>query len=480
MKNLKYIIILLLAVSFSSCDDWIDVNENPNSATTVDPDYLFSMSTTAFSANRTTGDGYLPLGFGSQLWSSGQLWGQAGDFYVFSPYSIGNNWSICYSDVGKNLSLGIDIAREGVPVRKNAIAQMKIFMALSFFQTSALFGDIPMSESFNRDILMPAFDPQKQVFEQVIDLLDEAIDSIDVASAVPAITSNDLFYKGDMGKWLELAKSLKFRTYFFLVDQDPSYSSDIVQMLNAGGMVSSSAGDLVFPYFDEAGNRHPLFVLGDQYYGPDGIDDMFLTPPVYDIMVPNNDPRLPKYYRFGEDEDGNEVDYYEAVAASERATTDCSYFNAEVLAKPDQGDFMFTYSEQKYLEAEAYVRFEDDLTGGEAAFKDGLAAALERYEVSSDIIVNFVGKFTFEDKADALKTIYEQHWIDMIDRPYQGFATWRRSGDEGEEIPALTKPTYASTAGLLRRWNIPEAEMNSNDNAPDPNPDLDEKMWFDK
>lgn len=489
MKKLSYILLLLLGVNFVSCDTWLDVNDNPNSATTVDPDYLFSGAVTSFSANRTSGDGYIPLGFGSQLWSSGQLWGSAGDFYVFSPYSIGNNWRDYYENTGKNLDLAMQLARKAEPVRSNALAQLKIFQALNFFQTTLLYGDVPMSESFKSDILMPKFDPQKQVFEQIIALLDGAIDSIDLNSAVPAITSNDQLYSGDMGKWLALAKSLKFRTYFYLVDQEPSYSSNITQMLSAGGMISSAAEELKFPYFDAAGNRNPMFSIGDQYYGPDGIDDMFMTPAAYDIMVPKNDPRLPKYYRFGEDNDGNTVDYYQDVAASVRATVDCSYFNAAVLAKPDQPDYLFTYSEQKYLEAEAYLRFANDFAMADTTFKEGLTASLERYEIDPDTISSFINKFSFTnsaakfsatDKETALKTIYEETWIDMIDRPHMAFATWRRSGDEGSEIPALTKPENAATEGLLRRWNIPEAEVNSNDNAPSPSPKIDEKMWFDK
>ena len=480
MKKLKYILIILLGMHFVSCDTWLDVNDNPNSATSVDPDYLFSGAVTSWSANRLSGDGYFPLGFASQLWSSGQLWGNAGDFYVFSPYSIGNNWRTYYETSGKNLDLAIKNARKADPVRSNAIAQLKIFQALNFFQATVLFGDIPMSESFNSEILMPKFDPQKQVFEQIIGLLDEAIDSIDVNSAVPAITTNDQLYSGNMSKWLALAKSLKFRTYFYLVDQEPSYETNISQMLTAGGMISSAAGELTFPYFDAAGNRHPMFTMGDQYYGPDGVDDMFMTPAAYDIMVPNEDPRLPKYYRFGENNDGETVDYYQAIAASERATVDCSYFNAAVLAKPDQSDYLFTYSEQKYLEAEAYLRFGDDLTAAKTAFDAGLKAALQRYDISAADITSFQEKFSFTDKQAALTTIYEQTWIDMIDRPYMGFATWRRSGDEGFETPALTKPINASTEGLIRRWNIPEAEVNSNDNAPSPSPKLDDKMWFDK
>ena len=480
MKKLKYILIILLGLHLVSCENWLDVNDNPNSATTVDPDYLFSGAVTSFSATRTSGDGYFPIGFGSQLWSSGQLWGYAGDFYVFSTYTAGNNWRTYYETSGKNIDLAIQNARKTEPVRSNAIAQLKIFQALNFFQATLLFGDIPMSESFNNEILQPKFDPQKQVFEQIIELLDQAIDSIDVSSAVPAITSNDQLYSGDMSKWLALAKSLKFRTYFYLVDQEASYATNISQMLAAGGMISSASSELKFPYFDVAGNRFPMFSVGDQYYGPDGVDDMFMTPADYDIMVPNEDPRLPKYFSFGEDDEGETVDYYKSTAASERADDDCSYFNAAVLAKPDQSDYLFTYSEQKYLEAEAYLRFGDNLADAETAFKDGLTAALERYEISNDDINSFLAKFSFTDSQEALTVLYEQTWIDMIDRPYMAFATWRRSGDEGSETPVLTKPINASTIGLLRRLNLPEAEVNSNSNAPSPAPKLDDKMWFDK
>ena len=45
-----------------------------------------------------------------------------------------------------------------------------------------------------------------------------------------------------------------------------------------------------------------------------------------------------------------------------------------------------------------------------------------------------------------------QQWIDLMDRPLEEFVQWRRSGSNGNEVPALTVPTEATSRDLIRRW----------------------------
>ena len=73
----------------------------------------------------------------------------------------------------------------------------------------------------NGTIKYPKFDSQESVLNGVLSLLDEALQLIDLNDA-NAIDEYDIYYKGDMNKWMTLAKSLKFRTLMVMVDKDPS------------------------------------------------------------------------------------------------------------------------------------------------------------------------------------------------------------------------------------------------------------------
>lgn len=474
MKKIIYLTLIFFMGSLMSCDKdtWLDINDNPNSAVSVQADYLYSGAITSFSANRIGGDGFTAIGTGSQMWSSGGLWGAFGDFYVFSPFSTGNCFSIVYGNAGKNLFLAVEQAQKAVPVKNNTIAQCMIFSAETFFSNTLIYGDIPMRESFDVNITKPKYDSQEMVLDSITQLLDRAL--LLIEDQPTAITGNDLVYGGDMVKWEKFAKSMKFRTLMFMVDKKPEYASQITTMLSAGGMIDSESVNFAFPYFDVAGNRHAMWSLGNQYYGPEGVDDFFMTPPTEDIMVPVNDPRLPVYFIPGEDADGE----YVGIGASEDATDESAIYNPENLAKPDQEDVMFSYSEQLLLEAEAELRFNDDLIAAKAKFDAGLTASCAYWGISDASAL--IGQYSFTDKDQALKLIYEQQWVDLIPRPIEGWSNWRRSGPAGSEVPHLEIPVNANSEGLFRRWPYPVDERSANlENMPDPLPEIYDAMWFD-
>lgn len=52
-----------------------------------------------------------------------------------------------------------------------------------------------------------------------MDLVDEALGLIDT-SKESSITSYDIYYKGDMEKWLKLGKSLKLRLLLYLANHE--------------------------------------------------------------------------------------------------------------------------------------------------------------------------------------------------------------------------------------------------------------------
>jgi hypothetical protein len=115
-------------------------------------------------------------------------------------------------------------------------------------------------------------------------MLDEALGLIDASSA--AIRApNDLYFAGDMAKWRKLANSLKLRTLMTMVDADPSKATLIGNLVSlpAGNMISSTADNMQFAYFNQPGRQNPRYSFTAIFRG--GVQsDWYCSKVVYDLL----------------------------------------------------------------------------------------------------------------------------------------------------------------------------------------------------
>ncbi len=489
MYNKYFILSLLfLVVLGTSCEDYLDVNEDPNRATSAPPGPVFTGAITQYSTNRVIDLGPA-LSTAAQLWSGGGTLG-AGVFtrpeqYNFSIFTTGNTWRAYYRDIQKDLSLAVIGAQEiGDP---NAEAQCKIFQAFTFYSTTVLWGDVPFSEAINVDFttieintLNPAFDPQQEVLEGVLNLLDEGIALIDETRPT-VITANDLIYKGDMSKWRKFARSLKFRTLMTMVDADPTKADEIGRMVSEGGMIEAG-DDAIFPFFSDPGNQNPFWGTLNTFAG--GANLFYFGGDVMvELMKADNDPRLLAY--FEPYPGGSDPEVMGAPAGVQSFPSNpwvltTSGVSGPELVRPDAPDVLFPYSEQAMLEAEAMVRgfASEGLAEADTRLRAGITDAMNNYDIDAtaitDYLDNSIPDLTTLSADDARAIIAEQLWIDCIIRPLEGYTHWRRA-----EIPALPVPEGALTTNFIRRLPYPPDEINANTSAPSVLPTVDERLWFD-
>ena len=349
--------------------------------------------------------------------------------------------------------LAIKNAEESEPVNHNAIAQCKILLAEHMYEATMLWGDIPFTESWNGTIKYPKFDSQESVLNGVLSLLDEALQLIDLNDA-NAIDEYDIYYKGDMNKWMTLAKSLKFRTLMVMVDKDPSKAAAIGTLLQAGELV---------------GGTQILFFASNYMLKP---------------MQERNDPRIPCYFEPGAD------GVYRGLGNREAAKTDdeenlLSSVVSNYLFRRDAPELIYSCQEQLLLEAEAYARglgVAQNLSKANELYLKGIREACAFYGVAEsdiDTYVTGLPELTTMTQEKALYEIHMQQWIDLMDRPFEEFVQWRRSGTAGNEVPTLQVPEDATSKELIRRWEYSPEEMTANINAPKESPKIWEKLWFD-
>lgn len=486
-KNInRYLFLALsLGMTLTGCSDWLDVNQSPNTAEKVEAGYLFNYVAVNWSGNRCGGDSYIPFSQAIQSQNDGGDdnggWGEA--YYEFSPYSVGNTWKHYYSVGGNNLQLAIEQAKATVPENVNAQAQCKILLAAHIYEATMIWGDIPFTEAWKIDIKYPRFDKQEVVLNGVIDMLDEAVGMINLDDK-NCINEYDPYYKGDMSKWISLAKSLKFRTLMAMVDAEPAKAADIKTMLEAKGMISSAKGNMEFLYSENAGNENPKYGINAKY--TNGLNTMFFASNyVLNPMKKYDDSRIPVYFDPGTDGEYRGLNNRETAELDKDKDFLTSVIGASLFRK-DCPDLIFSYQEQLLFEAEAYARglgVAQDLVLANTLFQAGVKAACDYYKANATETEVFLAKLpdlSTLSQEMAVEEIHMQQWIDLMDRPIEEFIQWRRSGTQGNEVPTLAVPEEATSKDLFRRWPYSDDELSGNINAPKESPKIWDALWFDK
>ncbi|HWJ92770.1 MAG TPA: SusD/RagB family nutrient-binding outer membrane lipoprotein [Flavisolibacter sp.] len=480
-KSILYITgVLVFGAVLPSCKKYLDINKSPNAAETLDPKLLFSNATTQYINLRSGGDLYIPMALGGQSIADGgnnpDAWGapSAGE-YTFSVFNYANSWNTFYLSAGTNLKQAIALAESANPKNNNAAAQCKVLLAQDVYDLTTTFGDVPFSEAWRADISYPKFDPQKNVFEGAIALLDEALAQFDESSTLK-ISDYDLFYKGDIAKWKKVAKSLKLRILMTMVDKDPSKATAIGQLVSGGGLVSSPANNFLVSYQNVAGRKNPKYALGEQYNG--GNNFFFASKYVADFMRPLNDPRLPLFFTKPAAADN----YYGIEPGTDGDDTHDARISTS-LQSAASPEVVFSYQEELFYEAEIQARglgVPVNLANANTLYKKAVEESCKFYGVPAATAAAFAaGLPDLATVANPVKLIHYHHWVDKMDRGLDAFTEWRRSGPEGDEVPALTLPVGAPAGPLFRRYEYPSGnELSINPNAP-VQIRYNVKMWFD-
>ena len=268
MKKLFILLALALSVpALTSCEKFLDRNDDPNSPTETTPNFLLpsiisnGLAIQYFSESRV---GTITQNLAARSANAGGV-----DQYFFTTFNSNPTFNNTYFLVGGNIPPMIKLAEaEGSAYYVGA---GKIMMALILAHATDMLGDIPYREAFQGDKnLRPAYDPQEQLYGDIDQLLDEGIvemskpasaNSRPFFSRTPVI-NGDILYNGDVTKWVRLAWSLKARQLQHLTKKGSKYNAAKVLEYASKGFLSS-ADDCVLQF------ETPLapLVFTTNYYG---------------------------------------------------------------------------------------------------------------------------------------------------------------------------------------------------------------------
>jgi hypothetical protein len=246
MKTLRYcFLILLVAFSAASCNDYLDVNTNPNVPQEA-PAHLLLAPMYTNMARAIHFDSRM-IGKYTQYWvhnTAGEVWDTHG--YTAGSDNGGECWRQHYFAVGKNVDLMIADARG-----RNMPAYIGIGYAIRAWgwQTVAdMHGDaVIVKEAFNQDLLTFNYDSQELAYAESNRLCDSALAYLDAKGLTdPNLAAADQAFAGDLAKWKKFTNGVLARNYHRLTNK-ATYSADKV-IAYCDAALASNTDNFLIPF----------------------------------------------------------------------------------------------------------------------------------------------------------------------------------------------------------------------------------------
>ncbi|HTN09160.1 MAG TPA: SusD/RagB family nutrient-binding outer membrane lipoprotein [Flavipsychrobacter sp.] len=158
------------------------------------------------------------------------------------------------------------------------------------------YGDIPFSEAMQgRDgDLFPKFDSQKEVYEQMFTLLDDAVSILSDAGSKGLPAEHDVLFNGDRSKWIKFANSLKFRLMVHSYEAFKKAGRDLsgeMQAIASGNNYMSAVADNAGLEFSGVSERESWYLQTTWGTG-NNFTEQKPSKYLIDQMVALDDPRM--------------------------------------------------------------------------------------------------------------------------------------------------------------------------------------------
>ncbi len=375
------------------------------------------------------------------------------DRYNIGPAHTDKIWRGFYVNVFSSLSTIIRYSETGGIYKARGMA--RIMMANALGLVTSAWGDVPFSESFltEKISLRPAYDKQEELYNRIFSLLDGGIEDMLSYGDQSFPSSQDRYFGGDPGRWIRLARFLMFRYNLHLAGRT-GYSG--LSALSGSEMFTGPGEKLAVNFSGFEDFSHPLYEFFLANPGSAGAG-LFIV----DKMKAVNDPRLNIYFSVSE---SGQVEGSAAGEGSGAASMISSLFVSR-----ESPVILASYTEQKFIEAEVYLKTGRMAEAAEA-FNEGLRSSLLDYEVFDEE--------WFQQNRVSVQLTMDQliraRYTALFLQP-EIWSDWRRTG-----YPSLDPAQGNSTDDLIpRRLPYPESEYLLNpENVPE-DIELTTPLWWD-
>lgn len=434
-------VIIFLSIFITSCDNYLDVNVDPNQSNTSD-----------ISLQLSSGQLYTAIGFGQRIFPILGTWSQ---YHTGGPgVSLGDpDQHILSSTEGNEIFRSVYRAANNMnfiikeaPEEKFYVAMAKIMKAYGIQTCVDLFGDVPYLEALKGDIedgsiLHPKYDNAKDVIYPA--LVTELVDAAQIlhdGGSFRHPAGDDLVYGGDLAKWEKFANTLLLKLY--LRSGNVAKATELIA--SGAPFITTNADAAMVRFPGGSTGSNPFWTaakstaLGNFYVA---------TTTAINYLESTNDPRIDYLYDRNDNGDHKGMDPGDV----ENAPTSSAVFSKPAGALKSAGGLIFSPTapviflsawEGNLLLAEAAALG----AGGDAkvSYENAVKESFAYLGVTAGADATYLaGKGAF-DAANPLKSIAYQKWVSMNGlQPIESWIETRRMDEAG-------RPLFASNGGIFK------------------------------
>lgn len=455
----KPIILVLLLALVWGCDDFGNMNVDPNNPSDPQTSQLLTEAQRGINAHIGATTPTLYVQYISET-----------QYTDASRYSLATfNFDYWYTEPLANLQTIIDLnsdeetAGEVLAGGSNAnqIAAARILRAYFFHTITDRWGNIPYSEALQgQGELRPTYDSQDDIYNDVLNELDEAVGQMDEGPGV----NGDILFSGDMDKWREFANSLRMRIAMRMADVDESTAQQHFEDAANDGYISEN---VMYPYLAEQNNQNPWYARFETR------TDYAISEPLADTMKSYGDYRLLSFALPAPDEDdGNgTVDGFDEVVGMPYGDASAGDIPNSEISFPVYADYdvndqqnrplpILTMAEVHFLLAEALERGWSVSGTAQGHYEAGIEASWDQWNRDEDVTAYYNQPgIAYGDRSWQEQIGYEK-WVALFPLGYEAWAEWRRL-DEPQLWPLVSPPLNESGQTPVRHGYPPqEGELN--------------------
>ena len=479
MKKIFFASLLVLGLSLTSCDDYLDINQDPNSPTQENMTPNMMLPAVELNIAHSYGD-FLrtTTGYFTQYYS--QYFGTS-NYLDYSQFTMSpTRSSSTYTQLNTRVLNNIKTIREMASANEEwgtylAATTLRVF---TYQLLVDCYGEVPYTQAQNLEYLTPEYDDGQTIYDGILAELDEALSKV---SGSDQVATSLLFPNGTAADWIKFANALKLR----ILTRESGVK-------DVNGQISALIQEDNFPtsnvefagcWKNEAGQANPFF-MEDAFasYGASQ-KNIVLNIALLGTMSEYGDARLQAYFT-----PNSNGDYTGGVSGTNFSTT--ANYKAAYWCRPnahyDDPVVLISTSDVNFYIAEYYAK---NGNSGKAQeyYRKAIEASFANAGVSgADAAIN-----AYPLGSNWKQAIGIQKWIDLSGyNSFEGWCELRRlgypamgsvTGDQlyNEQTDAynpdlyvpgtLYKPIKCNTSvtTILQRFPYAESSANRNQNTPD-------------
>ncbi len=449
--------VAILSLTFWSCSESVmdEINKDIN-----DPS---DMSSKLIITDAMTGSAFSVVGGDFNFYASLYIEHNAGTFGQFYNADIrsseptasstyNNAWNGVYANL-YGLKLVCEKCSAGGSEEGNyhTLGIAQIITALNLAVLTDVMGNVPWSEAIQPGVVFtPVLDSQEDIYDDIFQLLDDAIANLDKTSIFPSLGAQDLIYGGDTDLWKKFAFGLKARYTMRLSFKAPAYA-DVISFANQSFTSADEQAQFIYNGSTALSPFYCMFRDRD-YYGA--------SQSLHDKLTERSDPRDDVFFTTYPGVGGNLL-----FAPNGTANQVQGAYSISAISAINAPTYLLSYHELEFLKAEANVRL-NNLTAAEEALENAITAAFQKVNIgltATDAEDYFNSNVLSRFTANPLSEVMNQKYIAFFEEEaLEAYNDYRRLKAMGNNVISLANPKNTTQFPLRYTYGSEDVTTNVN------------------